>query len=258
MLILLPPSESKDFGTSNARLNFSNLSFLPLNQTRQAVAASLIKLSQSPKKAIVALGISAKQIAELDANQNLLTAKCSPAIEIYNGVLFDAFDYPNLIASAKKTADKSVHITSALFGLLKTQDVIPHYRLSGSVSLPKIGNLQKIWQPALEEIMKSKKPDLIIDMRSGTYAKFWQPTENLISKTVVIKIMSRIGKGKATKKIAISHNNKHTKGLIARDLVGLKTLPKSPQQLFKTLESLGYEVEKISNPSKPEVFEIFI
>ncbi|MEN9693111.1 MAG: hypothetical protein RLZZ330_755, partial [Actinomycetota bacterium] len=211
-----------------------------------------------PKKAIVALGISAKQITELDANQNLLTAKCSPAIEIYNGVLFDAFDYQNLSAAAKKTADKSIIITSALFGLLRTQDAIPHYRLSGSVSLPKIGSFQKVWQPVINEVLSSQNFDLVIDLRSGTYAKFWQPTENLISKTVVIKIMSRVGKGKATKKIAISHNNKHTKGLIARDLVGLKAQPKNQAQLLKSLESLGYEVEVVSNPNKPVLFEVFI
>ena len=258
MLILLPPSESKEFGTSKTKLNFSKLSFPTLSQVRQAVAASLIKLSQTPKKATVVLGISNKQIAELEANQKLLTAKCSPAIAIYNGVLFDAFDYQNLSATAKKTADKSVLITSALFGLLKTQDAIPHYRLSGSVSLPKIGSFQKVWQQVIDETLVSQNPDLIVDMRSGTYAKFWQPNETLISKTVVIKIMSRAGKGKAAKKIAISHNNKHTKGLIVRDLVGLKTQPKNQAQLLKSLTSLGYDVEFFSTSNKPDLFEVFI
>ena len=258
MLILLPPSESKEFGTSKTKLNFSKLSFPSLSHARQTVAASLIKLSQTPKKATEILGISSKQLAELEANQNLLTAKCSPAIEIYNGVLFDAFDYQNLSTNAKKMADKSVLITSALFGMLSTQDAIPHYRLSGSVSLPKIGSFQKVWQQLTEETLVSQNPDLVVDMRSGTYAKFWQPTDTLISKTVVIKIMSRVGKGKSAKKIAISHNNKHTKGLIARDLVSLKTQPKNQAQLLKSLESLGYEVEVFSNPRKPDLFEVFI
>lgn len=258
MLILLPPSESKDFGTASRKLSFEKLSFAALNPTRETISAALVKLCQSPKKAVTTLGISNKQIAEVEANQILMAAKTSPAINIYNGVLFDAFSYKTLSEKTKMTANKSVLITSALFGLLKLDDSIPHYRLSGSVTLPKTKSLAKIWQKPINDVLVLENPDLIIDMRSGTYAKFWQPTEDLVNRTVSIKIMSRVGRGSSAKKIAISHNNKHTKGLIARDLVGLRTQPKNADQLLKALESLGYEVERTSSLAKPDSFEIFI
>jgi hypothetical protein len=95
-------------------------------------------------------------------------------------------------------------------------------------------------------------------MRSGTYAKFWQPSGDLVEKTAVIKIMTRIGKGNTAKKIAISHNNKHTKGLIARDLVSLRTFPRNSKQLLDKLKSLDWDCELIITNGKPDILEVFV
>lgn len=258
MLILLPPSESKDFGTKPSKLNLSKLSFPELSENREILLNALIKLSKSPKKAQEVLGISAKQISEVESNASLLVAKTSPAISIYSGVLFDAFDYQGLAKPAKARADKSVIITSSLFGLLRLQDHIPHYRLSGDVVLPKIGGVAKSWQAPIELAMANLNTDLLIDMRSGNYAKFWQPAESKFANTVVIKIMSRTGTNKNAKKIAISHNNKATKGHLAKDLVSLAKSPKNIQELIDRLQTLGWECELQISNKKPATLEVFI
>ena len=45
------------------------------------------------------------------------------------GVLYQSLDYQNLNAAAKKRAEKSIVIISALFGALKLTDSIPTYKL---------------------------------------------------------------------------------------------------------------------------------
>ena len=258
MLILLPPSETKEFGTNRAKLNLAKLCFPELTASRQKVLFALLALSKSPNKAIKVLGISQKQVAEVVHNSELETAKTSAAISIYNGVLFDAFDYQTLKKSAQKKADESVLITSALFGLLKLQDSIPHYRLSGDTTLPKIGGVSNVWKQPTDLTMKRLSPDLIIDMRPSVYAKFWQPTGDLISKTVVIKIMTEVGSGKSAKKIAISHSNKLTKGLLAREIVGLSKTPKTSRELFVHLTKQNWECVLQEVSGKPDLLEIFI
>ncbi len=258
MIILLPPSETKEYGTNVHKVNLSKLSFPALKLIRSQTIESLIKLSSTPKRAIAVLGISQKQIHEVETNQELLSAKTSPAISIYSGVLFDAFDYKSLSKAAKNRADKTLWITSALFGLLKPQDAISHYRLSGDAVLPKIGSVAKLWIAPTDTVIRIEDPQLVVDMRSGVYAKFWQPQAELIDKTVVIKIMTKFGKGKSAKKIAISHSNKLTKGLLARDLVTLSKSPKSAQELLKSLQTLKWNCELEKSANKPYLLEVFI
>jgi len=258
MFILLPPSETKGFGTNGQKLNLAKMSFGILTQNRTRVSEQLVGLSKTPKKACTVLGISQKQIAEVESNSQLFSANTSPAIEIYSGVLFDALNYKSLSKVAKQKADSILLITSSLFGLLTPQDLIPHYRLSGDVVLPKIGAISKTWTEPIDAALQSRNPDFIVDMRSGTFAKFWQPSGDLVEKTAVIKIMTRVGKGKTAKKIAISHNNKHTKGLIARDLVSLRTFPKNSKQLLSKLKTLNWDCELTVQYGKPDLLEVFI
>lgn len=258
MLILLPPSETKGFGTNVQKLSLSKLSFPELTKTRSETIQSLIRLCKAPKSATKVLGVSQRQIHEIQSNQVIAESKTATAIEIYSGVLFDAFDYQTLTKSQKNRADKSVIITSALFGLLRLKDSIPHYRLSGDAILPKIGSVAKRWNEPTEVAITKLNPELIVDMRSGVYAKFWQPSDACLDKTVVIKIMTRVGKGKNAKKIAISHNNKLTKGLLVRDLVKLPKAPKDALGLLKTLQSLKWDCELENSAKKSQIIEIFI
>lgn len=258
MFILLPPSETKGFGTNVHKLKLANLSFSELTENRTRLTEQLINLSKSPQKALKVLGISQKQISEVESNSQIFLAKTAPAIEIYSGVLFDAFDYPTLSKASKQRADQSVLITSSLFGLLKLQDAIVHYRLSGDCNLPKVNGLANLWQKPTDRAISAANPDFIVDLRSGTYAKFWKPAGDFVSKTAVIKIMTRVGKGSNSKKIAISHNNKHAKGLITRDLVSMRSLPKNAEQLAEKLAALNWDCE-LNNPhGKPAVLEVFI
>lgn len=241
MKILLPPSESKSFGTSKKPLKLAGLSFPELNPARELMIQSLIKAS-SGKTALLALGLTPGLAAELESNLILLTAPTSPAIEIYDGVLYQSLGYSTLTASARTKAEQIIVITSSLFGFLSPQDYIPHYRLSGDVNLPKLGTVSNFWREQIA--MDVLGDELVIDMRSGTYEKFWRPSPD--AEFATIKVM-QIDSNRS-QKIAVSHFNKATKGELAQALLKCRQQLKTIAAVADAISKAGWELETSRNP----------
>ena len=61
-----------------------------------------------------------------------MLASTTPAILRYTGVLYDALSAGTL----PNEALQRLAIGSALFGVVRAGDLIPHYRLSGDTKLP--------------------------------------------------------------------------------------------------------------------------
>ncbi len=151
------------------------------------------------------------------------------AIDVYSGVLYQALDYQNLNTAAKKRAEKSIVIISALFGAIKLTDSIPTYRLDMAKSLPKLGSLTALWKPVVTKALESIKTDLIIDCRSSTYQGVWTPELN---KTVGIRVFTE----KNGKRSVVTHMSKKTRGDVAKFLVMQSKIPKTAQELQKLVE----------------------
>ena len=207
MLILLPPSETKTPGGTGTPVDLPNLSFPELNPVREAIIADLVSLS--PEEALPVLGISEKLRPEAVANTVLHTAPTMPAVLRYSGVLYDA------LAAATLTPDalNRLAIGSALFGVVRAHDLIPHYRLSGGTKLPDpqgaTPTMKARWGTSITDAL-SRVDELIIDLRSGTYQQ--------LGKTpgaVTVRVESVLEDG--TRKV-VSHFNKHYKGELARVL----------------------------------------
>lgn len=200
MLIILPPSETKDHGGTGHALDFAQLSFPGLNETRREIAAELQSLSVD--EAMKVLKLSEKLRGEAESNQGLFTTPTMPAVLRYTGVLFDALDAPTL-----PTWDR-LAIGDALFGILRASDPIPHYRLSGGTKLNG-RTMKSHWgkqiTQALEEV-----DELIVDLRSGTYQQLGR-----VKDAVAVRVESVQEDG--SRKV-VSHFNKHYKGLLAREL----------------------------------------
>lgn len=157
-------------------------------------------------KQMEALGLSEKLRAEAEANQVLMQAATMPAIQRYTGVLFDALDAPTLTPEARER----LCVGSALFGLLRADDAIPHYRLSAGSKLPG-GTLKKRWGGLITEaLMGLGEP--ILDLRSGAYQQLGKlnPKQAAVF-TVRVETIQEDG----TRKV-VSHFNKHYKGELAR------------------------------------------
>lgn len=199
--------------TDGPPLDLGALSFPQLTRTRAALVADVQRLARrSPAELSRALGLSAGQAAELARDTVLTSAPTSPALEVYSGIVYDNLGYPTLDRAARRRADTSLVVASALFGLLRPTDRIPAYRLSGGTVLPGQpqgkGGLGSRWRPVLEPLLAGLG-ELVVDLRSGDYAKLAR-----VPGAVQVRVLRDAG---GTRSV-VSHDNKWTKGRLARAL----------------------------------------
>ena len=246
MLILLPPSEGKTPAARGRSLALDALSFADLTPTRQVIADALVRLARGPAaKARAALGISAKQIDELQRDADLWNIPTAPASAVYTGVLYDALDFQSLTTAARRRAATDIAIASALFGLLRVTDRIPAYRLSADTTLPRVGRLAATWrEPVQHELAAAAKRGVILDLRSSSYVGLGPVPAALADRTAVARILHE----KAGKRSIVSHHNKATKGQLVRSLLA-EARPRAIPDLAGALESAGYRVE-LAPPTK--------
>lgn len=193
MLILLPPSEKKKAATSPEELDLSSLTFA----------------------------------AELSALRSQTTAgydssKTSPALEIYDGVLYQGLGWNSLSVAQKKRANSRVLIVSALFGLVKPLDQIFNYKV-------KIDS--KLWRDAIATLSEKFTNELVIDCRSSTYKSVWTINpENTVDV--------RVFKVKGTERSVITHMSKKYRGELTRHLLMQASNPTTPADVQRMAAQL--------------------
>ena len=244
MLFLIPPSEGKTSPPFGPFLDLEQLAFPELNVGRTKLINALSTICmKSPKKAAELLGIGPTQFDLVKFNAHLKTAPCGPAIDVYSGVLYDHLGYSTLSAAAKKRAQTSVLISSALFGFVELQNPIPAYRLSGSTVLPKVGPLSPFWRPKLTSIFDAYEGELILDMRSGSYEKL-APVSHRVN-AVEVKVMTMV---KGIRK-SVTHFNKATKGdLVRASLSSSRKFPHDAHGLETYFRALGFNAALEESP----------
>lgn len=255
MLVLLPPSESKQTPRRGKPLDLDRLSFPELTATRSQVLDELISLcTASPDQARLALGLSVNQIDEVIRNQSLDTARSAPASQIYTGVLYDALDVATLDAHAQRRAAKTLIVSSALFGAVGFADRIPAYRLSGDCVLPGLGAMNVYWRDPLAIAMESvTAKGLIVDLRSGVYASMWKPIGAVADRTVAIRVLQQRSDGSRS---VVSHFNKATKGRLVRRWLSEGIKAKNVDALAEACVSDGVEVELAAKPKKGQIRQL--
>ncbi|MBK5306663.1 MAG: peroxide stress protein YaaA [Frankiaceae bacterium] len=211
MLLLLPPSESKATGGTGAPLDLDSLCFPALTGTRRRLVSALERAARrQPDQLAAALGLSARGRPEVAHNAVLSTAPTLPALELYTGVLYEALDHATLRGVARRRATSSLVVASALFGLVRAQDRLPAYRLSGATVLPGVGGLPAVWRPVLEPEL-ARTGSLVVDLRSSAYVALAR-----VPHAVQVRVLRDWGPSKP--RTVVSHDNKYTKGHLARAL----------------------------------------
>lgn len=207
MLILLPPSEGKAKPEASAPIDLGSLVFAQeLGERREQV---------------------------LDAfDPSLRQAPAAPAAEVYTGVLYGRLE----LAKLPKRGRSRVLIASALWGFVRADDRIPHYKLPPKTKLKGIGAPAAFWRPALAEAVPDMAGELIVDMRSGAYSSFWKPQRATL--LAVRAFTETDGERKA-----VSHMAKAVRGDVARVLLQAKKAPKDPAGAAAIAESAGFTVE---------------
>lgn len=235
MLILLPPSEGKTEPRRGKALDLSTLAFADtLTETRRTVMTALGDLcADDPEKAREVLDLTPGQAADLVRNLRLDTAPTTTAAQLYTGVLFDHLGLETLSAEARRRANRTVLISSGLWGVVRPNDRVPAYRLSGGATLPALGTIAGVWRAPLAEALPGwigRK--VVVDLRSGTYAAAWKPAGPVAARTVTVQVTHN---GKV-----VSHFNKATKGLLARALLESGAVPKTPAAFAETCAGIGF------------------
>jgi uncharacterized protein len=235
VLVLLPPSETKAAGGDGAPLELAAMSHPELNETRRELVDALSTLAGDVPRSLEVLGISERQVDEVERNAALWSSPTAPALERYTGVLYDALDIGSLEPAQRKQADERLAVASALFGLVRGTDSIPAYRLSGGGSLPGLGTLRSVWRPVLEPVL-AEADDLVVDLRSGAYAALAK-----VSGAVEVRVLSEDASGKRK---VVSHHNKSHKGRLARALACAPEEPRSVEDVLDVTAEAGLRVER--------------
>lgn len=255
MLVLLPPSEGKTAPASGPVLDLDALSFPRLTSTRDQLARALVRLASGrPARAAEVLGLGPTQAGAIAADARLWELPCAPAADVYTGVLFGELDLASLEPAARARASATVTVASALFGVLRLDDPIPAYRLSGSVSLPRLGPVASRWRDRLpRELTEASGDGLLIDLRSGTYVNLGKPQPAIADRTVTVRVLHESG---GVRKV-VSHFNKATKGQLVRALLRSGAEPTSVAELGQVWSDLGWRVELPDLvPGKPTQIDV--
>ena len=193
MLILLPPSEKKKSATSSEKFDLSSLVFAAeLSDTR------------------------------IQATANQVTSQTSPAIEIYDGVLYQGLNWKTLSAAQQKRANSKVLIVSAVFGLVKPLDQIFSYK-------EKIDN--KFWRDSIAQVADKFSDELIIDCRSSTYKGVWPINP---ANTIEVRVFQVV----AGERNVITHMSKKYRGELTRHLLTQATDPITPADVQRMAAQL--------------------
>lgn len=225
VLILLPPSETKARPTRGSAIQVPSLSFPQLTGIREEVIDALMEASARPD-ALEVLDVPASLGLEVAGNLSLRTRPTRPALQIYQGVLYDALDATTLSPGGRRRAARRLVISSALYGAVRPADRIAPYRTSIEAHLPGIGRLSRRWKQSLDAVLApAAGTGLILDCRSGPYAATWTPSGAAAARWVAVRVPGA------------SHMAKHTRGLVARALCEQAADPRRPRALIGLLEA---------------------
>jgi uncharacterized protein len=241
VLILLPPSEGKTGPRRGKQLDLDGLAFPELTAARRKVLASLVALCGGDAEAArTTLGLPTGLASEVARNARLVTAPTAQTRRVYTGVLYDALGFDTLSPTANRRAASRVLVTSSLFGLLRPTDRIPAYRMSGDVTLPDVGTVASVWRAVLGDVLvPAAERHLIVDLRSGTYARFWRPPPQVARRIVTVRVLQEVEGARSV----VSHFNKATKGRIVRGLLEDGSDPRSGRAFAGLLRHIGWQVE---------------
>jgi len=95
-------------------------------------------------------------------------------------------------------------------------------------TLPGHGPLASVWRDPLSTVLADSE-GVIVDCRSSTYVAAWRPTGDQAAKWVSVNVVRE----RDGVRSVVSHNAKHTRGLVARHLIESGKDPGTAKSLHK-------------------------
>jgi cytoplasmic iron level regulating protein YaaA (DUF328/UPF0246 family) len=239
VLILLPPSETKRAGGDTGRpLSLEALSFPSLSVPRRRALEALRRLSRT-RGAAAALKLGPTQAREVERNKQLDTGPTMPALDRFDGVLYEGLDASTLPLAARAFAYDHLAVSSALFGLLGPDDPIPAYRLSPDSRLPRTP-LKPLWSAPVSAVLAARE-GLILDLRSEAYAALGPAPRR--EESWYLRVVSE---GEDGRRRALNHFNKKGKGEFTRALLLAGITHPDARSLLAWAATAGIRLEPCS------------
>ena len=135
-------------------------------------------------------------------------------------------------------------------------DPIVAYRLSGDTTLPGIGSLAGYWRDSLGPLLESE-PELLIDLRSGSYVKLAPLPKSVAERAVVPRVLQKMASGPPK---LITHFNKATKGRIVRAVAQYRGKLKDARDFAELVAKQGADVVLLppTRAGEPQRLDIVI
>jgi cytoplasmic iron level regulating protein YaaA (DUF328/UPF0246 family) len=187
------------------------LSFPSLTVPRARALEALRRLSRN-RGAAAALKLGPTQAREVERNKQLDTGPTMPALDRFDGVLYEGLDASTLPAAARAFAHDHLVVSSVLFGLLGPDDPIPAYRLSPDSRLPRTP-LKPLWSAPVSAVLAAHE-GLLLDLRSEAYAALGPAPRR--EESWYLRVVSE---GEDGRRRALNHFNKKGKGEFTRTLL---------------------------------------
>lgn len=212
-LVLLPPSRGITTDGDGPPWRETHLADGPSGAVRRKVIAAARKVRSGDLAAMVGAASAVTEARE--HLRDIHKAATTPAIERYQGVVYDHLDAATLSTAARRRADVNVGIVSAVFGLVRGGDPVPPYRLLMLADLPSLGKLHRVWREVVPDAVCDAvgEDGVVIDLLSSEYAAAVGPELRTARRVVSVDLVQPDGRRVS------SYGGKQAKGWLARHLL---------------------------------------
>jgi len=249
-VLLIPPSEGKANPPPNgptlekARARIKTNAFPSLDPLREHVIEALSALLHRNTRLDQFFEVTGEALAEaIRINHAIATSSTAPARDIYNGVMYEAIDFPSLKAAQRKLFDQKALIISGLFGLLRPTDSIPPYKLKIGADLGGVvGKLTQFWRRPVSELLRREiRGKVVWDFLPEAHRRVWDSTGETVARHQV-RFVKRVVRSGVAEYKTISHHSKALKGALVRHLLACDA--SDPEELHDFQHPDGYRFNR--------------